>query len=107
MTDAEVICGFMEPMPTGGLEGWMKSGFLSPEGGWWVLTIDDGGEYLWVADTHLTLDSLHEVEERLTPEQLSLYDMLLRNGRGYPTYVWHADAPQRIKALAAVLREAK
>lgn len=84
MTDAEVICTFMEPKP------------------------DPEELRLWLPGS-LTLDALWEVEERLTAEQFAAYIERLEdgwdiNGLARDYGLVHARAEQKIKALAAVLR---
>ena len=116
MTDAELICTFMEPHApkdgTGYPSGVLKK--FSPEG-WWRYSMVS---CLWKLPT-LTVGSpleslgrLHLVEERLTERQWRDYQRLLTEP------VWsssnpavdgkamiHATAEQKIRALAAVLRE--
>lgn len=93
MTDAEVICAFMESRPPAntihvqrGADWWL----------WW------GGEWTPI---DLTLDALWKVEERLrlgSQEERRSY----RNfGRSIPAaQKWHATPEQKIAALAVVLR---
>jgi hypothetical protein len=98
MTDEEIICTWMEPKPKGG---------IGYENRWWTVPNNPG---MRVSPVYLTLNILHKVEARLTDEQAWRYDEALAEGmksqpeRGSSIFVWHADAPTRIKALAQVLR---
>jgi hypothetical protein len=105
MTDTGIICAFMEPRPDHLQQGTCTTN------GWWVRRI--GGE---CEAASLTLDALHEVEEKLTDEQWDAYYHQFgaygREGLTWTApdrlYKWalHASAEQKIKALAAVLRPA-
>lgn len=111
MSDEEIICGFAEPVP-----GFRGIDYPYSVGGFWVREIDKPKE-----PAPLTLDRLHEVEERLTDQQWQYYcvlmfqsccrearttnpieDELTKNRKA----LLHASAPQKIAALAKVLREA-
>ncbi|SRR5260370_1379040 len=99
-TDEEVICGWMEPRPSGSLTNLLAD--------WWLFRSVNAG---WVPRT-LTLDRLWNVEERLTEKQRDPYlDVIVRNtGLGPTTAGWdmaHATAAQKIKALAEVLRSSQ
>jgi hypothetical protein len=91
VTDEEMICNFMEPKPEG-----RPSSYGSGEV-WWRW----GWRYIGWLPRPLTLDALWEVEARLTDEQCSRYTRELV----MLPWLWHATAAQKIKALAAVLRE--
>lgn len=99
MTDATVICEWMESKPDPQAMG----GF-----DWWTLACGRSG-MVWVAQ-RLTLDMLHLVEARLTDEQWRAYQLRLgynfRSEKPYIRCMIHADAPTKIGALAAVLRHA-
>ena len=89
MTDEEVICGFM---------GWTLGS----------IQIARGNE-LYIS-SHLNLSTLWEVEERLTDKQWPPYRALIQESADPLDTRWsrilvHATAAQKIKALAAVLRE--
>lgn len=95
-TDMEVICAFMEKRP-----GPNEHGGTGWSGGrWWYWSRS------WMP-RELTLDAIHEVEERLSGEQRLVYLLeISRNGTPETGY-WrriHATAATKIKALAAVLR---
>ena len=89
MTDEEVICQ------------WMEQFYHFPE----------NPAPRWIHRQDLTLDALHEVEARLTDAQWRKYleALVPRSLSGWTELkdAAYADAPTRIKALAAVLREAK
>lgn len=105
MTDAEVICGWMEPKPTT-----MPETLCTPLG-WWECRVVSG-KWTWVpTEWASTLDALREVEERLTKEQWRAYwDRLVPfeaiSGVGSDCYLIHLSAEQKIKALAQTIREA-
>lgn len=101
LADAEVICEFMEPRPV--LPDCYCHLLRSPKE-WWILVPTLGGGMEWLPD-QLTLDRLWEVEEALKRGV---------PGPGTPTPLWdtygirmgwYATAGQKIKALAAVIRE--
>ena len=98
LSDAELICEWMERRPAPNTHG----GTHRSSGNWWYW----GGEW---EPRKLTLDALHEVEARLTDEQISEYDALLRaelDGEiGVDAYTWHAETGVKTAALAAVLRK--
>jgi hypothetical protein len=89
MTDAEILCQFMEPKPP-------ECDLRTFERLWW--TVEGGARW---SPRNLTLDAIWEIEERLTKEQWGRYQMLFPHRR---RETLHADAPTRIRALAAVLR---
>jgi hypothetical protein len=104
-SNEEIICGWMEPKP------WEEPGQTTPKAllgsSWWDWAISYGS-----FPKPLTLDRLHEVEGRLTDEQWGQYATALSDLT--PEYTGivqtmklyiHATAAQKIKALAAVLRE--
>ncbi len=101
LTDAEVICGFMEPRPTE-TDGWSRVDITPSALGWWEF---DGDDDCWLAIA-LDLDALHEVEARLTDAQWYKYGALI--GGDHVTF-WalrdclHAAAEQKIRALVTVL----
>lgn len=108
LSDDEVICTFMEARPVDQpdrtLENWAKS-----EGGWWQFKWSHFWEGYRAHPTDLTLDVIHEVEERLTPEQRAEYCKAMLQSpfterRKWSWEMLHADAPARIKALASILR---
>jgi hypothetical protein len=96
LTDEEIICAWMDERATHA----------------WVLK-RQGGKPIPIVD--LTLIAVREVEARLTEEQWSGYITTIQ---GEPPWtstrddfdnnrcksLLHADAPTRIKALAAILR---
>lgn len=94
LTDAEVICSWMEARPgpntihiLRGADWWL----------WW------GGEWTPI---DLGLDQLHEVEARLSDEQWDAYEESFDRVIlwGMKRSLLHADAPAKIRALAATLR---
>lgn len=95
MTDAEMICTWMEPKP---LES----------SNWW-----DGPDCQVLAErwpTKLTLDKLHDVENLLTPEQWPVYLAALSPSSDLMCMstiqaLVHSSPFVKIRALAAVLRE--
>ena len=108
LNDAEIICGWMEPRPKDG------SGpvVTTPDSRWWVYNYtSDGANFDWnfVLST-LTLDALHEVEARLTDQQGWFTRLLVPlppiTSMQYFRLVANATAEQKVKALAAVVREA-
>jgi hypothetical protein len=100
MTDEELICRFMEPVP-----GFRGIDYPHSVGGWWIA---ENGKQSRPADS-ITLDALHEVEERLTEKQGWDYLAALQSetadipGWAF-RHLWHATAKQKIAALAKVLR---
>lgn len=107
MSDAEVICRFMEPKPP------KKS--LPP----CVLSIH---QFRWWANTaiewipkRLTLDLLREVEQKIIASTLpppvgyvdwaDRIDTAICRMLASSHYHWHASVEQKIAALAAVIRE--
>lgn len=109
MTDAEVICEFMEPRPPD------NTPQVRHGAAWWIWWNDR-----WV-NVKLTLDACHEVEERLIAAppansddgvtdwadriDSALCDVM---GAAIPMhYHWHATAEQKITALASVIGSAK
>lgn len=103
LTDAEVICAWMEPKPKDGTH----PGNVS-EVGWWkaVYVARPVPHWRWFPNDDKTdsLDALWKVEERLDPRQAQEYYCSLWDDR--TTYGAHATAEQKLKALAAVLRGA-
>ena len=93
MTDEEVLCTFMHPMPK----------IYDPHTDWWKWR--SGATF---APRKLTLDILHEIEERLTEEQWKAYrDEILRDTDMLGLWMVrliHASAANKVRALAAVLR---
>ena len=104
MTDAEVICSFMEPKPTKSIMDTLRDGDPAP-GKWWNDRHHASSE--WRPRT-LTLDAIWEVEERLTDEQWQQYRDEILKGTDmmglWMTRLIDAGAAQKIVALAAVLR---
>ena len=101
MSDAKVICGWMEPNPRSHTRSRDSSG------GWWRLIGCERATGHWEPTRYLTLDALHEVEARLTPVQQFIYLGNLLQGQDPPSPMWfttHATAEQKIKALAQVIR---
>lgn len=113
MTDAEVICGWMQPKPAlRQTEGEWELAICATSLGWWLLTTTgyERGDEPIIVPADLTLDRLREVEARLTEEQWVHYGILMENrpvGMRLSKALLHASADQKIKALAAVLRGAK
>ncbi len=106
MTNEEIICEWMERKPTP-MDGW-RAAHLVKKAQWW-LSWQDNWEPI-----PLTLDRLREVEKRLTDEQWDRYRAWFTRltvppppvtSAEYFRMVAQADAAQKIKALAAVLRE--
>lgn len=110
MTDAEVICSFMEKTPrrVRYFDEHMSSAT------WWRRDIvQNNGQGIVYSDwtpCELTLDALREVQRRLTDEQWHEYERGLRcvpfdGPVNSVTRVFiHATAEQKIRALAVVLR---
>jgi len=99
LSDEEVICGFMEPKPEG---SWMRD--IQPT--WWYFSTFDLPIGWHVVN--LDLEQLHEVEARLKDAQWRTYIDLIVPVKGNiyeecKAFI-HASAAQKIKALAAVLR---
>ena len=107
LTDEATICAFMEPGP------YSRTRSRDSEGGWWRLIGADRKTSEWEPTRYLTLDRLHEVEQRLTDAQCSHYDRELADAKLHskPTpriwFSWHSTADQKIKALAVVIRAAQ
>jgi hypothetical protein len=113
LSDAEVLCGFMEARPmdipvVGGSVWWPLVGNISPT----------RKPVLEVCHKIEKLGLLHLIEKRLTAEQwVDYFDGLSGQpprekppcGYAYELSkrLIHATADQKIKALAAVLREGK
>jgi hypothetical protein len=123
MTDAEVICAFMEP-----ISKWTnaaKKQGIGPDGHrtwvWWEWRpMTDP----FIFPKRLTLDRLREVQERLTDAQWESYEEQMTGqqvfdemdgvyrspkfprGWSVERFLLHASAEQKIAALAAVLRDA-
>lgn len=102
LTDAEVICGWMEPKP---VRIWPQD---IPDGHWWSALWSTGTGWSWIPAT-LDLDALHEVEARLSEDEWWIYLGELHVAtKGVAAYAYrhliHATAAQKIAALAAVLR---
>jgi hypothetical protein len=125
-SDEEVICNWMEPVAhqyelrqqyrdkchrTIAIGG--SAAFIPrPRRRWWEISQEVGGPFVPVA---LTLDRLHEVEERLTERQQDEYSKELSRliysidgpsafYRSELFMFFHATAAQKIKALAKVIR---
>ena len=94
-SDAEVICAWMEPKP--------DNRTTNVQTNWWMFLCLDSG---WVP-RKLTLDRLWEVEERLTEKQRGEYYFIFWERRDRENWwtLLHATSEQKIKALAAVIRE--
>ena len=108
MSDAEVICTFCEPRP----EGEPTAHLMKTLKFWRVVFASSPTRWTTMP---LTLDRLHEVEARLTDEQKDRYSFALslevRSINGPSAFYrselfpcFHADAEQKIKALAQVIR---
>ena len=109
--DREVICEWMAVQDTS--HQWFVLGRQEGD-----KVIEDGVRrdiFTAVQETvHLGL--IHEVEARLTEEQVCLYEITLQAAikkEGHPSplaasmFVWHATAEQKIAALAEVIRSGK
>ncbi len=111
LSDAEVICTWMEPKPS--LNGGPVSDCHKSPREWWAAAPREGRERSvlysrkW-APCRLTLDALHEVEARLTEEQWRRYQHVLALPDGEEALtncqLIHASAVWKIRALAATLR---
>ncbi len=113
MTDAEVICTWMEPTPEPHLAGSGRS-----KGGWWARGANAGRDAFgpWIPafeawNSRHRLGALWEVEERLDYGQCGVYERQVLCASGWATNAiesgWallHATPEQKIKAIAAVLR---
>ncbi len=105
LSDAEVICGFMEPRPSR-----QRGDSAGCPGQFWRYDRETHADL--GVPARLTLDALREVEERLTGKQWSNYIARIfeeTNSQGATVggrwrHVIHASAEQKIRALAAVLR---
>jgi hypothetical protein len=118
LSDAEIICAWMEPKPPTGMQSGLYAHRWSPNRVWWhtysASRQTEPVETPWVVNEWeprpMNLDALWKVEERLTDCQMSTYERELNHAvlhakpRPRCWYIWHADKPARIKALAAVLR---
>lgn len=99
LSDAEIICTFMEPKPERSFDA-----VIHYNGDWWAAS---DGE--WVP-RRLFLDACHEVEARLSDEQWWAYERGLRSVpfdgvvNTLNRASIHANAPAKIRALAATLR---
>ena len=110
LSDAAVICAFMENKPARGPWSQRPWHSVSPAG-WWVASEDRNvftapNEWFPIK---LTFDRLWEVEERLTGNQWDRYwghlrDGVYANGQPYLRGLIHATAADKIAALANVLR---
>jgi len=108
LSDAEVICTWMEPKPK--FPDVFGDVRISA-GGWWKWRSPRAGAR-WPGKTGPneskvdSLDALHEVEARLTDEQWQKYAGLMMDPAGikHTHFLLHATAEQKISALAAVLR---
>ena len=102
ITDAEVICDFMEPKPQLPIcsDWWYPSkvgGWLNPQ-----LTLDR----LWVVEKKLTDQYRHRYIDRILGRSLrSMIDMQQFDYADSFVDLVNATAEQKIKALAAVIRE--
>lgn len=108
-SDAEVVCGFMEPVV-----GFRGMDYPKSLNGWWLAELGAKKE-----PSELTLDRLREVEAKLTDEQWKDYcaafavQNLPQPSEGdtfADTVAWdrahlHASPFVKIRALAAVLRD--
>jgi hypothetical protein len=108
LSDAAVICTFMEPKPKdrpgafGANEYWWRWGwrYVGPS----IPQQETPVEYCWLP-RNLTLDALWEVEERLKAHPAYLW-IHYASGQ-FPLDRWtclHATPKQKIEALAKVLR---
>ncbi len=95
MTDTEIICDWMEPE----WETMDKYDFR------WHGARLDGGEWTPFAPETLSLDELWKVEHQLSGLQRIAYSNRLDAQMAVGQWIWHATAEQKIKALAAVLRQ--
>lgn len=108
LSDAEVICQWMEPKPKticGSLEHTAALRSIK----WWIVKPRGAhlGEPVDWTPCLLGLDRLHEIEAKLSEEQwLNYVDALITLMPKFPRKgeIVHASAEQKIKALAAVLR---
>ena len=101
LSDEEIICQFMEPMPQCGIRQILQDRLVIPI--WWGCAWD--GWQSIVPD----LTELYEVESRLSDEQwgeygLKLAESLQSQGWQYVRNLIHASSAQKIRALAEVLR---
>jgi len=110
LSDAEVICKFMEPRPLATIES-----LVNYPGTWWHVDMDAAlaGEKRWKPRT-LTLNECHEVEARLNDEQWTRYSRVVMDDarragldlKSSHAQIWlHATAEQKTRALSAALRE--
>lgn len=107
--DTRIICEFMDRCPRSTTRS------RDSDSGWWRLVgcVREDGE--WIPNA-IDLNRAHWVEERLTEEQWNRYINAFATpiDRRLRMFAWdrvsallHATAADKIKALAAVLREAK
>lgn len=100
LSDAEVICGFMEPRLD---PGWRNMPVPLPQ--WWYWENEIGPGFAEWHPRMLTLDALRLVEEKLYTE---LYgDRVDQKYRSINCQLWHLTAEQKIAALAEVIRGIK
>ncbi|MCE5309605.1 MAG: hypothetical protein LLG20_18370 [Acidobacteriales bacterium] len=112
MTDAEVICEFMEPRPTKRPNEYALG---QCHRDWWAGTITERWAPVFeVCDPIEYLGRLHEVEAQLTEEQWLDYKCALLEGVPHSTWHMasfkasvHALADQKIRALAELIRAGK
>lgn len=108
--DAWEVCEWMEKMPDKGPYDFRPWRSVSPEGWWNAEPQFELNEWL---PRDLTLNALHLVEEKLTDAQCVQYErevyavMQATKPRPKRWYLWHADAPTRLAALAAVIRSTR
>lgn len=112
MTDVEVICNWMEPKLVNDKfseEAWesVMAATLdgnplpaTPKGWWGWVCVYEHGDKPELRPACLSLDRLWKAEERLSPGQRLNYSQKLIS-----MWPWHATAEQKIKVLAAVIRE--
>lgn len=115
LSDAEVICNFMEPLESIDCSTGGKRSLAD----WWRRETEWSVSLKWKpwVPATLTLDALHKVEKRLTDDQWWKYEThIIANAPDRDKHQEllelikchiHADAPTRTKALAAVLRSAE
>lgn len=113
LTDAEVICAFMEPLAAIECTSGGQRSMLD----WWRRETAWSDTLKWKpwVPCRLTLDACHEVEARLSEDQRDEYVKILLwdtiNPQGRRTIrdtfgLMHAKAEQKVKALAVVMRSA-
>lgn len=113
LTDAEVICSFMEPPPKLKRNGQLPAGVWHGSLKWWTHRAMTNP---FLFPRPLTLNECHEVEAQLSDEQWGAYyralvvraDQRDINGRMLASMsnrdAVHASAEEKIRALAATLR---